>query len=99
MVMDRSALATPYALKACTVTAAALDWLVGRLPMRGVEVRVGLKESVFGSEGDVYLFGLVLEHFMALWSTLNSFSRLVIEQTERRKELAWPPRLGDRPLV
>ena len=82
-----------------SVQAGPLDWLVGRLPMRGVEVRVGLKESVFGSEGDVYLFGLVLEHFMALWSTLNSFSRLVIEQTERRKELAWPPRLGDRPLV
>ena len=67
--------------------------------MRGVELRVALKESVFGSEGDVFLFGLVLDRFAALWSTMNSFSRLVIEQTERRKDLPWPPRLGDRPLA
>jgi type VI secretion system protein ImpG len=82
-----------------SVTAEPLDWLMGRYPMRGVEVRIGLKESVFGSEGDVYLFGMVLDRFVSLWSTLNSFSRLVLEQTERRKEIPWPPRLGDRPLV
>jgi type VI secretion system protein ImpG len=82
-----------------SVSAKPLDWLMGRYPMRGIEVRIGLKESVFGSEGDVYLFGMVLDHFVALWSTINSFSRLVIEQTERRKEIPWPPRLGDRPLA
>ena len=82
-----------------SVTSKPLDWLVGRYPMRGIELRVALKESVYGSEGDVFLFGLVLDRFAALWSTMNSFSRLVIEQTERRKELPWPPRLGDQSLA
>lgn len=67
--------------------------------VRGVEVGVELDETKFVGNSGV-LFATVLERFLALAVSVNSFSRLVARYRQRDTVLkAWPPRVGDRPLV
>ncbi|MGE5570094.1 MAG: type VI secretion system baseplate subunit TssF [Rhodospirillales bacterium] len=67
--------------------------------VRGTEVEVLFDEDKFVG-GGVYLFASVLEHFLGLYVSLNSFSRLVA-RTKQRKEVlkAWPPRAGEAILL
>jgi type VI secretion system protein ImpG len=48
----------------------------------------------------LFLFASVLEKFLGLYSSLNSFSQLVVS-TRQRKEILkrWPPRAGEQILV
>jgi type VI secretion system protein ImpG len=65
---------------------------------RGIEVTVQFDEERFS--GGLYLFASVLERFLALYCTVNSFSKLIATTTTRDKELRrWPPRLGERILA
>ena len=66
---------------------------------RGVRVNVELDEEMFVGSG-VFLFASVLEHFLALYVSLNSFSQL-IARTKQRKEVLreWQPRSGQKILL
>ena len=61
---------------------------------RGLEVQLEFDEEQFVG-GGAYLFATVLERFLAMYVTLNSFTKLVA-RTNKRKEVlaAWPPRSG-----
>jgi type VI secretion system protein ImpG len=66
---------------------------------RGVEVTVQLDEDRFSGSG-LYLFASVLERFLALYCSVNSFSRLIVTTTRREGELCrWPARAGTRVLL
>jgi len=66
---------------------------------RGTRVRMELAEEQFVG-GGVYLFASVLERFMALYVSLNSFSQLTVATNQRREVLAqWPPRAGQKILI
>ncbi|MFY9726871.1 MAG: type VI secretion system baseplate subunit TssF [Bryobacteraceae bacterium] len=66
---------------------------------RGTRVEMELDEEQFVGSG-VYLFASVIEHFLALYATLNSFTQLTA-RTRQRKEVIreWPPRAGQKILV
>ena len=66
---------------------------------RGLEVQLDLDETKFvGNSG--YLFAAVLERFLGLSVSINSFTQLVAKFRQQETELKrWPPRSGDRPLV
>jgi len=66
---------------------------------RGTRVDMVLDEDNFVG-GGVYLFASVLEHFLGLYVTLNSFSQLSVS-TRQRKEVVrlWPPRAGTKILL
>jgi type VI secretion system protein ImpG len=50
--------------------------------------------------GTAYLFGAVLERFLSLYASLNSFTRLSVRATGTSEPLkVWPARAGDRSLV
>jgi type VI secretion system protein ImpG len=50
--------------------------------------------------GGVYLFASVLENFLGLYVTLNSFSQLGVTTRQRKEALnLWPPRAGRRILL
>ncbi|HUJ23723.1 MAG TPA: type VI secretion system baseplate subunit TssF, partial [Bryobacteraceae bacterium] len=50
--------------------------------------------------GGVYLFASILERFMSLYVSLNSFSQLVVRTNLRREVLEqWPPRAGHKILM
>ncbi len=81
------------------VRAIPMDWMMMGRPVRGSRVEVDVREGGFGGPGATFVFGTVLDRFLAQWVSLNSFSRLVVRDLSRGDTLTWPPRLGDRCLV
>ena len=66
---------------------------------RGVEVTLELDEDLF-SGGGQYLFASVLERFLALYTTVNSFTKTrVVTNRQEGTVYQWPPRAGERVLV
>ena len=65
---------------------------------RGIEIAVDLDEEKFGSSA--FLFATVLERFLALYASLNSFVELVANTGGSEAVLKrWPPRAGEMPLL
>ena len=66
---------------------------------RGMRTEIQFDEEQFVG-GGVFLFANVLEYFLGLYVTLNSFSQLVV-RTKQRKEVLreWLPRAGQRILL
>lgn len=77
----------------------ATDRLVGGLLMRGREIRMEARHDHWASQGDLYLFGCVLNEFFSVYATLNSFTRFVVKENLKGEIITWPARIGDRPLV
>jgi type VI secretion system protein ImpG len=67
--------------------------------VRGVRVELDLDEEKFVG-GGVYLFSSVLEHFLAQYVSMNSFSQLAVTTRQRKEMLReWEPRAGNRILL
>jgi type VI secretion system protein ImpG len=66
---------------------------------RGTQVEIEFDEDQFVGSG-VYLFAAVLECFLGLYVSMNSFSQLRV-RTRQRKEILrqWPPRAGRKILL
>jgi type VI secretion system protein ImpG len=67
--------------------------------VRGRKVRIEFDEEQF-TGGGVYLFASVIDHFLGLYVSLNSFSILEAHTRQRKEVLKqWPPRAGSRVLL
>ena len=67
--------------------------------VRGTRVELELDEEQFVG-GGAYLFSSVLEHFLGLYASLNSFTQLVATTQQRKEGLReWPPRAGQSILL
>lgn len=66
---------------------------------RGMRVELELDEDQFVG-GGIYLFASVIERFLGLSSSLNSFTQLAVTTPQRKGALQeWPPRAGRKILV
>jgi type VI secretion system protein ImpG len=66
---------------------------------RGFEVTVDFDEERFTGSG-VYLFAAVLERFLGLYTSVNSFTKMVATTNKREEAMSrWPPRAGERVLL
>jgi type VI secretion system protein ImpG len=66
---------------------------------RGFEIAIHLDEERFSGSG-VYMFAAVLERFVGMYASLNSFTKMIATTNKREEPLAkWPPRAGDRVLI
>lgn len=72
------------------------DRIYQGLPVRGAVTRMTLDRGGFSCEGDMYLFASVMNEFLALYATMNSFHQLVVVDAKRGEEYQWPARLGRR---
>jgi type VI secretion system protein ImpG len=73
---------------------------LGRAMCRGTELRVVMAMDGFGGPGEVFLFGCVLERFVAASAPCGSFTQLVLDDARgARGRMAWPARLGTQPLI
>lgn len=80
--------------------------IVGRVPSpvaagfcRGLEIELHLDEDKFVGSG-VYLFAAVMERFLALYCSINSFTRTVVKTNQRQGTMCqWPPRAGEMVLA
>ena len=67
--------------------------------VRGTRVEIEMDEEQFVG-GGVYLFASILEHFLGLYASMNSFSQLVVRTPQRKEVLRqWPPRAGHTILL
>ncbi|HEY4358170.1 MAG TPA: type VI secretion system baseplate subunit TssF [Acidobacteriaceae bacterium] len=71
----------------------------GLAPARGTAVEIELDEQQFTGAG-AFLFGAVLDRFLAGYASMNSFSQLTV-RTNLRKEpmFTWQPRAGNQVLL
>ena len=66
---------------------------------RGIEIEVELDELQMSGNSS-YLFATVLEHFFALYCSINSFTRVVVKLKNREGYLKkCPPRAGENILL
>ncbi|WP_282609166.1 type VI secretion system baseplate subunit TssF [Pelagibius sp. Alg239-R121] len=66
---------------------------------RGMEVEIEFDEKGFSGSG-LFLLAQVLERFLGLYCSINSFTRLTARVKGRSGVLRkWPPRAGDRTLL
>lgn len=71
----------------------------GSVPVRGTQVDMQMDERQF-TGGGAFLFAAVLDRFLGLYASLNSFSQLSVSTNLRRERLGeWLPRAGNRPLL
>lgn len=75
------------------------DRLVSGILMRGQEIELKLRQEKFASQGDMYLFGSVLDHFLGNYASLNHFTRLTVQEVTKGESYQWPARIGDHPLI
>jgi type VI secretion system protein ImpG len=67
--------------------------------VRGRQVEIEFDEEQYVG-GGVYLFASVLEHFLGLYASINSFSQLLARTQQRKEPLRqWPPRAGQAILL
>lgn len=76
-----------------------MDWLMQGLPIRGLKTTLELDENAFLCEGDLYLFGCILSHFLALYASINSFHVLEVINTCSNEHYEWPLQIGKQPLI
>ncbi len=66
---------------------------------RGTRVELELDEEQFVG-GGAFLFASVLERFLGLSASLNSFTQLVVTTPQRKEDLhEWQPRAGRKILI
>jgi len=66
---------------------------------RGTKIELQFDEDQFVG-GGVYTFASVLEHFLAHYVSMNSFSQLAAKTVQRKGYLReWPPRAGNKVLI
>lgn len=67
--------------------------------VRGMETTIEFDEEQFVGSG-MFLLASVLERFLALYTSLNSFNQLVIKTKQRQEEMKrWQPRAGEQILL
>ncbi|HEX8365227.1 MAG TPA: type VI secretion system baseplate subunit TssF [Allosphingosinicella sp.] len=62
---------------------------------RGHRIRIHLDDGAF-DQSRMFLFGAVLERFLAEFATINSFTETVFESSMEGEFARWPPRIGRR---
>ena len=66
---------------------------------RGLEVTIEFDEERY-TGGGLFLFATILERFLSLYCTTNSFTKLIARVKGRKEELRrWPPRVGENILA
>lgn len=65
----------------------------------GVEVTIEFDEQKYIGTG-VFLFASVLERFLALYASINSFTQLVARTSQAERIIKkWPPRAGEQAML
>jgi type VI secretion system protein ImpG len=77
----------------------SVNRLVDRVIMRGREVQLHMRQDHFAGAGDMYLFGTILDHFLGIYASINTFTQLVVKEEHKGDVYQWPARIGDHPLI
>jgi type VI secretion system protein ImpG len=70
------------------------DRIYRSLPLRGACTYLSMNHKCFSCEGDMFLFASVLNEFLSLYATVNSFHQLTVIDERTGARYQWPARLG-----
>ncbi|OYO27930.1 type VI secretion system baseplate subunit TssF [Janthinobacterium sp. PC23-8] len=74
--------------------------LIGRGGLlRGQLIRIRCRQDHYAGMGDLYLFGCVIERFLADYAGINSYTRVELEDVLSGAVFKWLPRLGQQSLL
>lgn len=76
------------------VRAEPVEALVGGALLRGTAITLDVLEDHFAGDGDLYLFSAVINEFLSLHATLNTFTQVTVQGLQKGETLAWPHRIG-----
>lgn len=79
------------------VTHKVLRQISGGAMERGVQIEVTLDSHAFSGEGDLYLFGELLQRFFALYADMNLFTQLAIVSLPSGQRIDWPASKSEAP--
>ena len=65
---------------------------------RGSKIKLRLDDGAYGNSR-IFLFGAVVERFLAEFATINSFTETVVETAAEGVVSKWPARIGRRPMI
>jgi type VI secretion system protein ImpG len=72
---------------------------VGTGFVRGMQTTITFDEEQFVGSG-MFLFGCLLERFLGLYASVNSFNQTVIRSVQREEDIrAFPPRAGEQEIL
>lgn len=74
------------------------DRIYRGMPIRGSMTTLTLNRKYFSSEGDMLLFASVINEFLALYATVNSFHQLLVQEEKTGEQFQWKARLGPEQL-
>lgn len=75
------------------------DRLYRGAPVRGIATEIELDEAGFAGEGEMYLFGGILNEMFASYVSINSFTQLTVTGTGTRVVYQWDPKSGSLNLI
>ena len=67
--------------------------------IRGQKIDLTARMDHFACLGDLYIFASVLDLFLGMYSSMNSFIQLTLKDSITGEAFTWPARIGDRPLI
>ncbi len=68
------------------------------LPIRGTETEIIIDSTKFICVGEVYLLGCVINEFLALYSNINSFHKLIVN-VQNYEIFEWAPKIGSKEIL
>jgi type VI secretion system protein ImpG len=74
------------------------DMIFKGLPIRGVVSKITLDSKKFSTLGEAYLLISVLNEFLSLYCTINSFHKLEV-LVDRKEKFEWDARIGKQALI
>jgi type VI secretion system protein ImpG len=83
----------------CDISIEMDDYFIHGLPVRGNRITLTVDGGGFASRGDLFLFGEVLDYFFGLFHSINTYSRLFINEKNTNEIFQWPARLGLKRLL
>jgi len=75
------------------------EWFHRGTLIRGRRTTIEMREENYSCEGEMLLLASVLEVFLGLYTTMNSFSRLRVKGLTHKEVYEWPPRAGHQILL
>ena len=81
------------------IETSASDRLMSGVMTRGREIRMEVSQDHFSGLGDLFLFGCILDHFLASYASIHSFTRFSVKEVLKGELYQWPVRIGDQPLT
>lgn len=72
-----------------------IDIVIRGRPVRAFELALKVSEGQMGGEGEMYLFGTILDQFLKSYASINSLHRFAITGTDTNTTYRWSPKWGE----